>query len=187
MISIKLFKWRWEARRLLAVLLATLGVTAVVYGGTTTPSKTDAALHSLVFEPTAPLLGSLLTLVASFSYGLYQVLYKVYATLPSDPEVPSEHLYEEIPGEDDASSDPDSDPRSIHEDVVYPPPFGFHPNLLTSMIGFFTFILLWIPIPFLHYSGVEIFRLPPDFFTVVVIAGIAFGGIIFNAGLMASY
>jgi len=165
---------------LVAVSLATLGVVAVVYGGTTTPTK-NATTSAFVFKPTAPLLGNLMTLVASFGYGLYQVLYKIYAALPSDPEVISEGSYQEISGEDGIR---DHDLGSIQEDVVYPPPFGFHPNLLTSLMGFFTFILLWIPIPFLHYSGAEIFRLPPNFFTVLTISGIALGGVVFNAGFM---
>jgi len=180
-ISVRLFKWRWEAQRLVAVCLATLGVIAVVYGGTTTPTKTGTT-SGFVFKPTAPLFGNLLTLVASFVYGLYQVLYKVYATLPSDLEVTLEGFYQEIP-EGAPIPDPEYDLGS-NQDAVCPPPFGFHPNLLTSLIGFFTFMLLWIPIPFLHYSGVEIFRLPPDFFTVLTIAGIALSGVVFNAGFM---
>jgi len=163
-----------------------------VYGGTTTSTSTStkngavSGASVFVFKPTAPLFGDLLTLVASFGYGLYQVFYKIYAALPSDPEVTSERLYEEIPGED-GILDPDNDLASIQEDAVYPPPFGFHPNLLTSIMGIFTFTLLWIPIPFLHYSGAEIFRLPPNSFTVLAIAGIALSGVVFNAGFMASY
>ena len=168
---------------MVAVSLATLGVVAVVYGGTTTPSE-KATTSGFVFKLSAPLLGNLMTLLASFGYGLYQVLYKIYAALPSDPEVVSEGLYQEISGEDGIR---DHDLGSIQGDAVYPPPFGFHPNLLTSLMGFFTFILLWIPIPFLHYSGAEIFRLPPNFLTVLTISGIALGGVVFNAGFMASY
>ena len=170
----------------MAVSLATLGVITVVYGGTTVSTK-KGTISGFVFKPTAPLFGNLLTLIASFAYGLYQVLYKIYATLPSDPEVVSEGLYQEISGEDGIRDpDPGHDLGSIQEDAVYPPPFGFHPNLLTSVMGFFTFILLWIPIPFLHYSGVEIFRLPPNFLTVLSISGIALGGVVFNACFMAS-
>ena len=175
----KLFKLKWEARRLVAVSFATLGVIAVVYGGTTTTTK-KVTTSGFVFKPSAPLLGNLMTLVASFGYGLYQVLYKIYAALPSDPEVVSEGLYQEISREDS------HDLGSTQEDTVYPPPFGLHPNLLTSLMGFFTFILLWIPIPFLHYSGAEIFKLPPNFFTALTISGIALSGVVFNAGFMAS-
>ncbi|KAF8807385.1 hypothetical protein BYT27DRAFT_7189476 [Phlegmacium glaucopus] len=184
LISVKLFKSRWEARRLVAVSLATLGVIAVVYGGSTTSTKKGAVSDAsvFVFKPTAPLYGNLLTLVASFGYGLYQVLYKIYAALPY-PEVAYERLYEQIPGED-GTSDPDNGLANIQEDVVYPPPFGLHPNLLTSIMGLCTFMSLWIPIPILHYSGAEIFRLPPNSFTVMAIAGIALSGVIFNAGFM---
>lgn len=172
---------------MIAVSLATLGVVVVVYGGTTTSTKKGTTL-GFFFKPTAPLFGNLLTLVASFAYGLYQVLYKIYAALPSDPEVVSEGLYQEISGEDGIRvPDPDHDLGSIQQDAVYPPPFGFHPNVLTSLMGFFTFILLWIPIPFLHYFGAEIFRLPPDFFTVLTISGIVLGGVVSNAGFMASF
>ena len=167
----------------MAVSLATLGVITVVYGGASSSTK-KVTTSSFFFKPSAPLLGNLMTLVASFGYGLYQVLYKIYAALPSDPDVVSEGLYQEITGEDSIR---DHHLGTIQEDAVYPPPpFGFHPNLLTSLMGFFTFILLWIPIPFLHYSGAEIFRLPPDFLTFLAICGIALGGVVFNAGYMAS-
>jgi len=136
------------------------------------------------FKPTAPLLGDLLTLVASFGYGLYQVLYKIYAVLPSDPEV--------VPAYEQISEDIDEDESptvAVHIDpaeAVYPPPFGFHPNLLTSLLGFTTFIILWIPIPFLHWTGAEVFRLPPNALTTLSITGIALSGVVFNAGFMVN-
>lgn len=47
------------------------------------------------------------------------------------------------------------------------PPEGCSPgrgmifaNTFGSMIGFFTFCVLWIPIPILHYTGIEPFELP---------------------------
>ncbi|KAF8168120.1 hypothetical protein B0H34DRAFT_684272 [Crassisporium funariophilum] len=189
LISVKLFKLRWEPRRLLAVSLATLGVTIVVYGGSTSSAHDEKDVVSTTatfsFKPSAPLVGNLLTLVASFGYGLYQVLYKIYAALPSDPEVSSERLYQQIPEEEEGIVGTLTGSRgAIPEDAVYPPPFGFHPNLLTSMMGFFTLVLLWIPIPMLHYSGAETFRLPPNGTTVMAITGIAFSGVIFNAGFM---
>ncbi len=116
--------------------------------------------------------------MASFGYGLYQVLYKIYAALPSDPEA-AELLYEQIPEDDEVL-----DPSATDADMVYPPPFGFHPNLLTSMLGFSTLVLLWIPIPFLHWSGAELFKLPRNFATFISIVGIALSGVVFNAGFM---
>ncbi|KAF8974052.1 hypothetical protein BDZ97DRAFT_1778191 [Flammula alnicola] len=189
LLSVKLFKLQWEPRRLLAVVLATLGTIAVVYGSSISPADgqmgADGVLSStsIPFKPTAPLVGNLLTLVASFGYGLYQVLYKIYAALPSDPEVTSELLYEQIPEEDEL--DPvTTNAVSTASDMVYPLPFGFHPNILTSMLGLSTCLLLWIPIPFLHWSGAEIFKLPPNIATVFAISGIALSGVVFNAGFM---
>ena len=135
-------------------------------------------------------MGNLLTLLASFGYGLYQVLYKIYAALPSDPEVAAERLYESIPEDDEESVSLTND-NTINgvdaSDAVYPPPFGFHPNLLTSLLGFFTLTIMWIPIPFLHWSGAEIFRLPSNAWTLFSIAGIALSGVVFNAGFMVRF
>ena len=39
-------------------------------------------------------------------------------------------------------------------------PTALHANFLTSCIGFATFVLLWIPIPLLHWIGWEAFRWP---------------------------
>jgi len=39
-------------------------------------------------------------------------------------------------------------------------PTALHSNFITSCIGFATLIMLCIPIPFLHWSGVETFRWP---------------------------
>ena len=170
------------------MVIATVGTFTVIYGGATSgePPSTDDGLTTtaISFKPSAPLLGNLLTLVASFGYGLYQVLYKIYAALPSDPEVASEPMYEQIPGdvEDEARGATHIDPA----EAVYPPPFGFHPNLLTSLLGFMTLITLWIAIPFLHWSGAEVFRVPPNALTVISIAGIALSGVVFNAGLMVN-
>jgi len=179
---------------LVAVSLATLGVVTVVYGGSTSSeidkqssdtASTDAMVA--IIKPSAPLVGDLLTLVASVGYGLYQVLYKKYAALPSDPEVASEGLYEQIPVSDSTSDVLYESSNTIDvADAVYPPPFGFHPNMLTSAIGFCTFIVLWIPIPILHYLDIEPFLFPHNAGIILSIAGIALSGVIFNAGFMVS-
>ena len=80
---------------LTAVLLACVGVLFVVYGGQ--PASSDQVLSSSSFStPTnpnatsggssAPLIGELLTLIASIGYAAYQVLYKLFVSLPSDPD-----------------------------------------------------------------------------------------------------
>lgn len=190
LISVKLFKLEWESRRLFAVLLATLGVIVVVYGGSTssgddTPSVTGSGCVSMrSFKPSAPLVGIVLTLFASFGYGLYQVFYKIYAALPSDPEVTSEILYERILDEQTDVGHYNVPNEVAADHSLSPPPFGLHPNLLTSAVGLATLILLWIPIPILNATGAETFRLPPDGITVLAIGGIALGGVVFNAGFM---
>ncbi|KAH9950367.1 hypothetical protein B0H21DRAFT_532263 [Amylocystis lapponica] len=194
-LTVKIFKLSWHPKRLAAVVLATLGVMAVVYGGSSAPDPGDPSLEGghhgaltalSVPRPSAPLIGDLLTLVASVGYGLYQVLYKMYAALPSDPEMqgdipytPIATSYEEITDDLEAPLD-----DAFKAELIYPPPFALYPNFLTSAIGVCTFLFLWIPMPFLHYFGVVHFELPPNTFTVLVIAGIALGGVIFNAGFM---
>ncbi|KAH6917403.1 hypothetical protein BKA70DRAFT_1418152 [Coprinopsis sp. MPI-PUGE-AT-0042] len=193
LISVKLFHLKWEPRKLFAVLLATIGTLIVVYGGVdaSTPSEPDAPTAEFLGKPKAPLIGNLLTLIASFGYGLYQVLYKIYAALPSDPEVAHDRsLYEQVLS--DEERDPlDADPNGSFagnepdtHDALYPPPFGLHPNFLTSVIGCITCLVLWIPIPFLHWSGIEIFVLPSNWITLFSMMGIALGGMVFNAGFM---
>ncbi|KAI0932160.1 hypothetical protein AcW2_000859 [Taiwanofungus camphoratus] len=183
-----LLKTRWDSLRSAAVVLATLGATAVVYGGTTTSETTKSTNK---FGSHSPLIGDLLTLVASIVYGLYQVLYKIYAALPFDPdvletEVPSSTLYTRIPTSHDDLTEVEEQPLDVSSDggLVYPPPFGLYPNLLTSAIGVCTLLFLWIPIPFLHFFDITQFELPKSALEVVVIAGISLTGGIFNAGFM---
>lgn len=184
-IAVKLFNLKWEPRRLAAVVLATSGTLAVVYGGSRSSAPDEASTQEVTHQrilPSAPLLGDLLTLVASVCAGLYQVMYKKYAALPSDPEVAAEGQYTRLPDSEAPNS------NSIHglppSDTLVPLPFGLHPNLLTSAIGLCTFVTLWIPIPVLHYLGVQPFSFPSDFTTVFAISGIALSGVIFNAGYM---
>jgi drug/metabolite transporter (DMT)-like permease len=192
LISVKLFKLEWESRRLFAVLLATLGVIVVVYGGSTslgddTASVTGSGFVSMrSFKPSAPLVGNLLTLIASFGYGLYQVLYKIYVALPSDPEVTSDILYERILDEQTDVGHYNVPNEVTADHSLFPPPFGLHPNLLTSAVGLTTLLLLWMPIPILNATGTETFRLPPNGMTVLTIGGIALSGVVFNAGFMVS-
>ncbi|KAF5385321.1 hypothetical protein D9615_001506 [Tricholomella constricta] len=187
-ITVKLFKLKWEPRRLLAVLLATLGVIVVVYGGSTSDddaqpsikqSSTDIAPTSI--KPSAPLIGDLLTLVASIGYGLYQVLYKKYAALSTDPEVVSDRLYDQIPSENLSVAQCNT---ADHANAVHPLPFGLHANFLTTCMGLLTLVILWLPIPFLHYFDIEPFMLPPNSKTTLAIAGISLSGVVFNAGFM---
>jgi drug/metabolite transporter (DMT)-like permease len=190
-----MFKLPWEGKRIFAVFLATAGVMAVIYGGASSQGGSNERIEISRAVPTAPLLGDLLTLVASVGYGLYQVLYKRYLALPSGPELegPPQSLYAPIPrmsvdgvrDADPLTDDfPSDDLQPIPDATVTPPPFGLHPNLLTSLAGILTLLFLWIPLPVLHYVGAEPFRWPPNWYVALVISGIALSGVVFNAGFM---
>ncbi|KAF9044564.1 hypothetical protein BDZ89DRAFT_1109140 [Hymenopellis radicata] len=186
LITVKVFHLQWESRKLLAVTLATLGVLIVVYAGSTSAPTSDTSPETskvlTVPGPTAPLVGDVLTLAASLIYAMYQVMYKKYAALPSDPELVSEGLYEPLAEADDEIESDDSRTKDIS--AAQPPPFGFHPNFLTSAIGVCTCLVLWIFIPILHYLELETFAMPNRQATVLGIAAIAFSGVIFNSGFM---
>lgn len=113
----------------------------------------------------------------------------MYAALPFDPEVTAERReYEQLPDDEEelVPSGPPSE-RLDTTDAVYPPPFGLHSNLMTSLMGFFTFVILWIPLPFLHWSRTEVFRLPSDMWTALMIALIGLSAMLFNAGYMVNF
>jgi len=187
LITVKLFGLKWEARKIVAVVLATLGVAVVVYGGAASQDGTGAQVHTaLENRPTAPVLGNLLTLLASFGYGLYQVLYKIYAVAPSDPESRRNSAYQAIPEDDELAAEQELSAvaATLDDDVVYPPPFGLHPNLLTSLVGITTCFLLGLFLPVLHSTGLETFRWPSNTLTLMSIVGIALTGVVFNSGLM---
>lgn len=57
-------------------------------------------------------------------------------------------------------------------------------NAITGIIGVVTFLVLWIPFPFLHFTGIETFELP-DWTTFSYILGIASMSVIYNATFMA--
>lgn len=212
LITVHLFKLPWEFRKLAAVLLATIGVLAVVYGGIQdstemAPEAGKSSSPSTTSAYTWPLMGDLLTLVASVGYGLYQVLYKRHAALPSDPEFEPEPsvggggrgvyahpsrasatsrdtLFTVDGVEEEGEGDDDLDSPEVHHDAVYPPPFGFHANFLTSAIGIVTFSVLWIFIPILHFMGAEPFRFPNTLHIALSVLGIGITGVAFNSGFM---
>ena len=163
------------------MLLATAGAAAVIYGSSSGAAETRPRAVA------GPLVGDLLTLAASVIYGVYQVGYKMYAALPTDPqEIDSGSVaadsYEPIINEGEVWGD--TIPSEDKDNMVYPPPFGFYANFLTTCIGACTFLLLCIPLPILHVFEAEKFRLPTDITTISTIAAISLSGVVFNAGLM---
>ncbi|KAI9280427.1 hypothetical protein BY458DRAFT_500660 [Sporodiniella umbellata] len=63
-------------------------------------------------------------------------------------------------------------------------PTIFFANMITSTIGIVTFFILWIPIPILHWSGIETF-VWPDSTTFFYILATAMMSVIYNATFMA--
>ena len=190
-IAVRLFKLNWEPRKLLAVLIATFGVMAVVYGdvGQAESPHTDQSEAfvntSETVKPKSPVLGDILTLFASVGYGLYQVMYKRYAALLQDGESELSAPYIPLPDSDGPSAgELDESVKEVDDDLAYPPPFGLYPNLLTGIIGLMTLSSLWVVLPILHYSAYERFRLPDNPTLVLSIAGIAASGLVFVAGLL---
>lgn len=193
LFSVRIFHLQWERRKLGAVLLATGGVLAVVYGGATAheeslSSKSVQAPSGT--RPTAPAVGIILTLMAAILVALYQVMYKKHAALPFDPEGESaitEGYAQLNPTEAiEAALHEHGEPLKDDRMGVYPPPFGLFSNMFTSTIGVATISVLWILIPLLHWFGLETFRAPPDLATTLGILGIALTGLVFNAGWMVS-
>lgn len=146
-------KLRWD--KSLAVLLAIGGVLMIAYGDAPVSSKpvptppTDTAAigaPALGFDPekstTSParassseaenrLLGNLIIGIGSVLYGLYEVLYKRLACPPSH----AGHT------------------TTAKNGMIFA-------TLIGSLIGLFTLTVLWIPLPLLHWSGLEVFELP---------------------------
>lgn len=190
-ISVKLQHSTWEPRRLAAVVVACLGVFAVVYGGKdySHPPSDSPEVITGDARPTAPLFGNLLTLGASIGYGLYQVMYKTHA-VPSNAAIEDESGWRRLSISSQSEEDvfPSAEDVGLKhddlEDDVYPPPFGLYANMLTSGMGLLTFFVLWIPLPVMHYLGVEPFYLPQDAVTFFTVVGIAMSGVTFYMTFM---
>lgn len=86
-------------------------------------------------------------------------------------------------GEADAASPP-SPGGSSSSSGTSASLFLFHANLVTACVGLLTIVLLWLPIPFLHWSGVEPFALPRSLGEWLAVSGVCFAGVIFNSGFM---
>jgi drug/metabolite transporter (DMT)-like permease len=136
--SIPMLKDRVKLSKVLAVVVAIMGVLIIAYGGgsgSSTPkhgNKSGGGAGGPDHEvPTNDwsyrFLGNVIMGVGSVLYGFYEVLYKKVACPPDDTS----------PG----------------RGVIFANAFG-------SMVGCFTLLVLWIPMPILHYLGWETFQLP---------------------------
>ncbi|GAA5934953.1 MFS transporter [Sporobolomyces koalae] len=105
------------------------------------------------------------------------------------PEGPAENSFEFPPPPSPAATQTtrtESTLSSISDDGVAPSPtvFLLYSNLITSLIGLFTFVFLWIPIPILDWIGWEEWQGFPPKTAWTALAGIIGGGVLFNGCFM---
>ncbi|EJD04120.1 uncharacterized protein FOMMEDRAFT_106598 [Fomitiporia mediterranea MF3/22] len=182
-MSVKLKHTSWEPRRLAAVVIASIGVMVVIYGGNHPTGSSDSE------DIKAPFFGNMLALAASVTYALYQVLYNMYAVPPSEAEDEDRGAWRRLSVSSDSVdealvNDDDIEGLNLADDVVYPLPFGLYTNALTSGIGIMTLIALWIPMPILHLTSIEPFVWPSDTKTLLAICGIGVSALTFLATFM---
>jgi drug/metabolite transporter (DMT)-like permease len=204
LMNLRLHNAKVQMLKLSAVLLACIGVLFVVYGGQSassdlSPSQSTPTNPNTTTSGSEPLIGNLLTLIASILYAAYQVLYKHFVSLPSDPGGPisapipppspvssTRAGYEPLLTDDDASVPSSYSTRtylsSPSDELILP--FGLYPNLLTSAVGIITITALWPMLVVLHWTGAEKFTLPADSRTWASVAGNALGGVAYNSGYM---
>lgn len=134
-------------------------------------------------------------LIGAVCLGFYEVIYKMslpegHGGVASSAEVEVQDLsasgYEAVQTEDDNAALHPSRPalplegtrRSsslllVKKDPSRPGssslPLALHANFLTSLIGAATLLLFWIPIPFLHWTGLEEFELPYGHFMLLAV------------------
>ncbi|CCA71397.1 hypothetical protein PIIN_05337 [Serendipita indica DSM 11827] len=199
---------RLEANKLVAVVMACVGVTITVYSGVKSDSKSGTG-ETDPSVPSAPLFGNLLTLIASVVYALVQVLYKKYIALPHEPaegigldddterEVSSplvtyRPLFNEEGGEMDetmqdgfveASEEVEEERRQL-EKAELALPFGLYPNFITSLAGVTTLFSLWVLPVFLSDPSKEKAATGSPLAIVLSISAIALAGLTWNAGYM---
>jgi hypothetical protein len=134
-------------------------------------------------------------LIGAICLGFYEVIYKMslpegHGGVASSAEVEVQDLagsgYEAVQTEDDDPTVYPSRPalpleatrRSsslllVRQESSHPRssslPLALHANYLTSLIGAATLLLFWIPIPLLHWTGLEEFELPYGHFMLLAV------------------
>lgn len=214
LLSISAFHERLEWKKLSAVVLACVGVATVAYAGKESSdglsSSNNGKTPSVTYRsnpstnaPNAPLLGDLLTLLASILYAALEVFYKKYVSVPEDqsrasaaarggressPLVPYRALAaeERLPlGDDSQEEIPETVDIEAFGHTANALPFGLFTNAVTSFVGVSTFLCFW-PFIFLFsspssssalvaQSSIEIY---------VTITGIALSGVFYNGAYM---
>ncbi|KAG8832192.1 hypothetical protein FRC17_001786 [Serendipita sp. 399] len=195
-------KWwkRFEASKIIAVIMASVGVTIVVYSGV--DAQRSGEEGDSPTKPTAPLVGDLLTLVASILYAFVQVLYKKYIALPNEPSEGTILAAESVlsqTGEDSPLMEEQELGHPVEVDsvdagvaivsyqhLIDSLPFGLYPNFMTSLAGLTTLLLLW-PLPIILSTSTSSSGHPTQASSasiIVSICAIATAGLIWNSGYL---
>ncbi|KAK3947239.1 hypothetical protein QBC32DRAFT_354927 [Pseudoneurospora amorphoporcata] len=153
--SIPLLKEKPRMGKILAVAIAIIGVLVVAYGdsdGTDTESESKGA-GAGDDETTS---SSTQRFLGNLIIGIGSVLYGLYEVLYKRFACPPEGT-------------------SAFRSVTFANTFG-------SMMGVFTVFVLWIPIPILHWTGIEPFEVPTG-----RAAWLLFWSIVMNMGFSGSF
>jgi drug/metabolite transporter (DMT)-like permease len=131
--SIPLLKEKPRADKIFSVLLAVTGVLVVAYGDTSPikPGESSGAVGRAIREEEGEAKNRLL---GNIVIGIGSVLYGLYEVLYKKVACPPEGT---SPG----------------RGMIFANTFG-------SLTGGFTLLVLWFPLPILHYMGWETFELP---------------------------
>ncbi|KAG9046262.1 hypothetical protein FS837_004759 [Tulasnella sp. UAMH 9824] len=191
---------KWESRKLLAVSMASLGVAAVVYGGssqtqlTTTPSNSRNGSTSSATSNSV-LLGDALALVSALGTAAWAVWYDRSIALPEDEfsRPPSPQPSDNIDGPH-AQYQPlrtDDEPTrltggtALTSSPPYSLPFGLHANFFSWTIGMITFFIFWIPLALINIMklGPPV-ELPPNPTVWLYVGFISVMSMTYNAGVL---
>ncbi|KAG8940269.1 hypothetical protein FRC04_005451 [Tulasnella sp. 424] len=191
---------KWEFRKLLAVSMASVGVAAVVYGGsnraeesTSPPKANGGTIHTATAKPV--LLGYAFALASALLSATWAVWYDRSVALPQDdeprpPTPQSSDGVETTYGEYQRLRTDDEQTR-LAGDITPPSvpsqslPFGLHANFFSWTIGIITFFFFWIPLCLINVLklGPPV-ELPPNPKVWVYVGLISVMSLTYNAGSM---
>jgi drug/metabolite transporter (DMT)-like permease len=133
-----------------------------------TSDDSDKPAKSGPKEPPHRMLGDLIMLIGAICLGFYEVIYKM--SLPEGHDTTEYPSRPALPLEGTRRS---SSLLLVRQEINHPRssslPLALHANFLTSLIGAATLLLFWIPIPLLHWTGLEEFELPYGHFGLLAV------------------
>ncbi|KIO25811.1 hypothetical protein M407DRAFT_24866 [Tulasnella calospora MUT 4182] len=191
---------KWESRKLLAVSMASVGVAAVVYGGssqTQQPISPSESSNGSTSSSTSKLvlLGDALALLSALSTASWAVWYDRSIALsegersrPPSPQ-PSDNIdglraaYQPLRTDDEPTwLTGATAPTSIPPSSL---PFGLHANFFSWTVGMITFFIFWIPLFLINIMklGPPV-ELPPNPKVWLCVGFISAMSMTYNAGAL---